>query len=278
MSLNVNVSSQWTTWGLSFMWLGWIIRYWLLAKHHADRLAQHAEVLSMGYQSNSEHPTPFLHPMKYLQIEGWKASGSLSRQDMIAYWRSAAQTDKQKMAAYIEMMPQLGLLGTVLSLFFAAFIFEFNISTLGLALVTTVFGLSGALSARTALELPTEQHYFNVMELLQNEHVIESLIQMTYDAERRESEALEESSIPLEEEHSSVVDVVHSSNPPSSPLNPSSIHLEKSTQQDSEDDVSQIHPLDVLNAPPERMEPDKENDLTEELNKASTSQTPSSSS
>jgi hypothetical protein len=185
--------SLWVTWGLSGLWLALVIRCWLLVRYHASRLASHAEVLESSYRGDVSHPQPFLDPLKHLQAEGWRASSSLSKQDMIAYWRATAQTDKQRMSSYVEMMPQIGLLGTVLSLFFSAFLFEFNMTMLGLALVTTVFGLTGALWARASFELPSEKDYFGILELLQNEQVVQQLIrQVEHLAEQQEKQAIAE--------------------------------------------------------------------------------------
>jgi hypothetical protein len=64
---------------------------------------------------------------------------------------------------------------------------------LGLALVTTVFGLTGALWARASFELPSEKDYFGILELLQNEQVDQQLIrQVEHLAEQQEKQAFAE--------------------------------------------------------------------------------------
>ena len=119
----------------------------------------------------------YVEPLAYLQARGWQASAALSRHDMIARWRAMAQTARQRISAYIEMMPQMGLLGTVISLLLAATFFDFDTRTLGFALVTTIFGLVGALFARWWLENPADESYFNILELLNNREVVSRLVE-----------------------------------------------------------------------------------------------------
>lgn len=166
--------SQIVTWGLSSLWVGMIAWCWSRARRHARSLQQHESVLMASYKA--EPDTPYDDPLTFLQAEGWRASPALTRLDIISRWRAVAQAHKQKLVAYIEMMPQLGLLGTVVSLFLAAFLFDFNMETLGFALFTTICGLVGALWSRSTLEIPSEENYFNILELLENPDVIQHLL------------------------------------------------------------------------------------------------------
>jgi biopolymer transport protein ExbB/TolQ len=114
-----------------------------------------------------------MEPLRYLEKLGWKASHKLERLDIVTKYRALTQTHKQHLASYIEMMPQLGLLGTVISLFLSAFVFDFNMQMLGLALTTTMFGLLAAIFARYFLEMKAEKCYHDILEFLQNQKVID---------------------------------------------------------------------------------------------------------
>ena len=165
-----------TTGALSALWFLFIVYCYRSAKYHAKKLKEHEEILFNSYRQQDSETKPYLSPLKHLQAEGWKASDSLSRYDMISSWRAMAQTHKQKLASSIEMMPQLGLLGTILSLLLAASFFDFDISMLGFALTTTMIGLGGALFGRIRLEMPSEESYYNIIELLENENVVKRLL------------------------------------------------------------------------------------------------------
>lgn len=168
------MSSQMVAWILSGIWLLVILWLWLSARDQAKQLERHEEILRNSYMEKPSQA--FTHPHEFLQAAGWQASSPLDRQDMISFWRAVTQADKQRLATFIEMMPQMGLLGTVFSLFLSAFIFEFNMKMLGLALATTGFGLVGSLSARKLFEMPSEKYYYSIMELLQNDKVVERLV------------------------------------------------------------------------------------------------------
>lgn len=161
-------------WGLSGIWLIFILILWWAAYRQAIHLSHHKKALFRSYRAKQGQP--FTEPQDYLESMGWDSAPSLSRQDIIAHWRAMTQTDRQHLSGYIEMMPQMGLLGTVVSLFLSASLFDFTTKMLGLALLTTMFGLLGALFARRFLEMPADRDYHNILELLQNEEVVARLI------------------------------------------------------------------------------------------------------
>lgn len=159
---------------LSVFWLLWIGFLFLKARGIRRELREQEEILRRSYQKAPEEA--YLEPLAYLQASGWKASDALSRHDMISRWRASAQSARQRVAAYIEMMPQIGLLGTVVSLLLAALFFDFDTRTLGFALNTTIMGLIGALFGRWWIENPAEESFYNVLELLQNREVVSRLV------------------------------------------------------------------------------------------------------
>lgn len=159
---------------LSLFWLLWIGFLFFKARSIRRELHEQEEILRRSYQKAPEDA--YLEPLAYLQASGWKASDALSRHDMISRWRASAQSARQRVAAYIEMMPQIGLLGTVVSLLLAATFFDFDTRTLGFALNTTIMGLIGALFGRWWIENPAEESFYNILELLQNREVVSRLV------------------------------------------------------------------------------------------------------
>ncbi|MCB9642528.1 MAG: hypothetical protein H6728_05585 [Myxococcales bacterium] len=162
------------TGALGLFWLGWIGFLFLKATQIRRALQEQEAILRRSYQKAPEEA--YLEPLAYLQASGWQASDALSRHDMISRWRASAQAARHRVSAYIEMMPQLGLLGTVVSLLLAATFFDFDTRTLGFALNTTIMGLIGALFGRWWIENPAEESYFNILELLQNSEVVSRLV------------------------------------------------------------------------------------------------------
>lgn len=169
------MSSQVVAWSTSGVWLLAILWLWRLARREYYRLEKHSLFMKMRYV-NLPKDEPFNGYEDYIKRVGWEQSTPLSRVEVLARIRAESQTDKQKLATYIEMMPQMGLLGTVLSLFLAAFVFDFTIKMLGLALATTAFGLVGSITARSWLEMPAEELYHGVMERLNNADVTNALV------------------------------------------------------------------------------------------------------
>jgi len=228
---------QAVTWALSGLWLLMIIYFWMKAKEYAEQLEKNEKLLRSIYFSKA---SDFSDPIGRLVQQGWEFSLDKQREGVIAGIRANAQSDKQKIAMYIEMMPELGLLGTVISLFFAAFVFDFNMTTLGFALVTTIMGLIGALFGKHTIELKAESHYFSIVEFLNDKTITDKLIENAESHHRKgKAPELQETPPPRKRRDSSTKNLKAFSPPQdSTPPEDSSASDEKSRQNEKENQES----------------------------------------
>ncbi|TNE48160.1 MAG: hypothetical protein EP343_17115 [Deltaproteobacteria bacterium] len=185
------MSSQMVAWTTSGVWLLAILWLWRLASREFKNLEKHEAFLELFSPNPKQAKTSVEEYGALLVNRGWEKSSLQSRAEILAAVRAVTNTDKQKLATYIEMMPQMGLLGTVLSLFLAAFVFDFTIKMLGLALATTAFGLVGSITARSWLEMPAEKIYHKVMEQLNSAELTQLLLGWGQQTEAKPSSAEE---------------------------------------------------------------------------------------
>ncbi len=160
-------------WGISITWLilatGLLIKAW----RAKERLKRHSEALRSSYLGET---TPITTPLEYLQVQGMRKLNEPQIAELSAGLRASAKIDRQLISSCTEMMPQLGLLGTVFSIFFSAFFAKFSLKMLGLALITTIIGLIGALLCRWFIELPSDTYYHNLTEFLSGEETLTALL------------------------------------------------------------------------------------------------------
>lgn len=172
------MSSELVAWLTSFIWLVAIFGLWWTSLKQYERIRAQELLIRTIYEKNN-HSGLHHDSQTYLKLLarlGWEQVSFETRRDILSSLRAEAQADKQKLATYIEMMPQMGLLGTVLSLFLSAFFFDFNMKMLGMALATTAFGLVGSLVARNWFELPSERHFYGIIAMLEDEQVTKELL------------------------------------------------------------------------------------------------------
>jgi biopolymer transport protein ExbB/TolQ len=81
--------------------------------------------------------------------------------------RAAADSRRARITASIELMPQLGLLGTVIGLMYTMLVLhDTSVSGIGTALLTTFAGLVGLLAARLLIEPSADDEFRRVVHLL----------------------------------------------------------------------------------------------------------------
>ncbi len=165
---------EWIIWGVSILWFIIAVALFIKANGAKSRLRRHQAALYSAYTGEYD---PHSTPLEYLQSRGFENISSQTLQELAAGWRASAHTDRQLIYNTIEMMPQLGLLGTVISIFLSAFMGSFSLQMLGLALITTIIGLVGALASRWLIELPSDKYFFSLLELLNDESSLQKLLQ-----------------------------------------------------------------------------------------------------
>lgn len=105
-----------------------------------------------------------------------RGMASLERPDRrlaIGLLRASADARRARITASIELMPQLGLLGTVLGLMFTMLVQrDTSVSGIGTALLTTFAGLVGLLAARLLIEPSADDEFRRIVHLLDDPRLL----------------------------------------------------------------------------------------------------------
>lgn len=91
----------------------------------------------------------------------------------IGLLRAWADVCRARITASIELMPQLGLLGTVVGLMYTMLVQQdTSVSGIGTALLTTFVGLVGLLAARLLIEPAADKEYRDIVHLLDDPRLL----------------------------------------------------------------------------------------------------------
>lgn len=159
-----------------------ILHQWGQAAKAARAIRRQAALLNRLYAGGSGGgPHPGKSPDDLERIltrligKGYGQTGERERLLIVSRLRGGNHAAKQRLAAHIELMPQLGLLGTVVGLAINLARSDYSLPALGLALATTLIGLLCGIIAKQSQEIKSEEHYWRVMELLENPEVVREL-------------------------------------------------------------------------------------------------------
>ena len=108
----------------------------------------------------------------FLMRRGLSELAGKERSLLLQVTRAHAESARSEIASRIELMPQVGLLGTVLGLTLSM-VFESSsmFDALGLALTTTLIGLAAAAIAKARLEPEADQKLQLILALTDNEEL-----------------------------------------------------------------------------------------------------------
>lgn len=102
-----------------------------------------------------------------LKRRGLDALDQLDRRLAIGLLRVQADAHRARVTASIELMPQLGLLGTVIGLLYSMLVRgDTSVGGIGTALFTTFVGLLGLLAARLKIEPSADEEHGRIVHLL----------------------------------------------------------------------------------------------------------------
>jgi biopolymer transport protein ExbB/TolQ len=102
-----------------------------------------------------------------LKRRGLDALETLDRRLAIGLLRAQADAQRARVTASIELMPQLGLLGTVIGLMYSMLVMgDTSVGGIGTALLTTFVGLLGLLAARLHIEPSADEEHGRIVHLL----------------------------------------------------------------------------------------------------------------
>lgn len=150
-----------------------VIALWIRAD--VDRRLLQAQSTRLVKALSEKHPNAERNELRdlvrdvdhALHQRGINSLDNVDRRLALGLLRAAADSRRARITASIELMPQLGLLGTVLGLMYTMLIQrDTSVSGIGTALLTTFAGLVGLLAARLMLEPSADDEFRRIVHLL----------------------------------------------------------------------------------------------------------------